>query len=85
VILGDWIGTGPVPRRRALAGLGAGEPSPITPAGRGWSLPSRAATLTSAEAATKLHVRKATLIEALGSFPKGGASAVARSHFDQGS
>jgi len=44
-----------------------------------------AGDLTRAEAAKKLHVRKATPIEALGSFPKGGASAVARTHFDQGS
>ena len=44
-----------------------------------------AGDLTRAEAAKKLHVRKATLIEAPGSFPKGGASAVARTHFDQGS
>jgi DNA invertase Pin-like site-specific DNA recombinase len=44
-----------------------------------------AGDLTRAEAAKKLHVRKATLIEALGSFPKGRASAVARTHFDQGS
>lgn len=44
-----------------------------------------AGDLTRAEAAKELHVRKATLIEALGSFPKGGASAVARTDFDQGS
>jgi len=41
-----------------------------------------AGALTRAEAAKKLHVHKATLIEALGSFPIGGASAGARTHFD---
>ena len=77
--------SGPAPRGRALAGLGAAGPSPITPS---WSRVVRAieaGDLTRAEAAKKLHVRKATLIEALGAFPKGGASAVARTHFDQGS
>ena len=43
-----------------------------------------AGDLNRAEAAKKLHVRKATLIEAPGSFPKGRASAVARTDADQG-